>query len=392
MAFDLAVALVVALDRRHVHRRRQVVDHRVQHGLHALVLEGAAAQHRHDLVGHGAGAQALLDFLFAQRLAGQVFLEQRLIGLGRLSTIFAPGFGLGLHVRRNVPILEAHALAGIIPDDGLHLDQIDHALEMILGAHRQLDRHGVAFQALDDLALHAQEVRAHAVHLVDEGQARHLVLVGLAPDRLGLRLHAADGVVHHDGAVQHAHGAFDLDGEIHVPRRVDDVDAVLGIVAGHALPERGGGGRGDGDAAFLFLFHPVHHGGAVVHLADLVSDACVEEDALGGGRLARVDMGADADIAVKLDARLASHGLFPCCVQMGEDGKPDRALPRRREAAARCVAYRAPALASPILRAARQAARGKAKERCTGWTKRAAKQKAPPEGGLMPAGGALTDG
>ncbi|MNU09383.1 hypothetical protein D3C72_2559120 [compost metagenome] len=44
--------------------------------------------------------------------------------------------------------------------------------------------------------------------------------------------------------------------------------------------------------------------------ADLVGDAGVEEDALGGRRLAGVDMGADADIAIEIDARLAGHGLF----------------------------------------------------------------------------------
>jgi hypothetical protein len=36
-----------------VHRRRQVVDHGVQHGLHALVLEGGTAQHRHDFGSDG---------------------------------------------------------------------------------------------------------------------------------------------------------------------------------------------------------------------------------------------------------------------------------------------------------------------------------------------------
>src|ERR1700745_2436179 len=37
-----------------------------------------------------------------------------------------------------------------------------------------------------------------------------------------------------------------------------------------ALPLRRGGRRGDRDAALLLLFHPIHHGGALVDLADLV--------------------------------------------------------------------------------------------------------------------------
>ena len=40
------------------------------------------------------------------------------------------------------------------------------------------------------------EVRAHAVHLVDETNARNAILVGLAPHRFRLRLHAGDGVEH----------------------------------------------------------------------------------------------------------------------------------------------------------------------------------------------------
>ena len=73
------------------------------------------------------------------------------------------------------------------------------------------------------------------------------------------------------------------------------------------LPEAGGGRRSDGDAALLLLLHPVHDGGAVMHLADLVGHAGIEQDALGGRGLAGVDMRADADIAVVLDGSLACH-------------------------------------------------------------------------------------
>ena len=107
------------------------------------------------------------------------------------------------------------------------------------------------------------EVGADAVHLVDEADAGDAVRVGLAPDRLGLRLDAADGVEDGDGAVEHAQRPLDLDREVDVAGRVDDVDPVV-------LPDGGRGGGGDGDAALLLLHHPVHGGGAVVDLTDLV--------------------------------------------------------------------------------------------------------------------------
>ena len=127
------------------------------------------------------------------------------------------------------------------------------------------------------------------VHLVDEADAGHVVLVGLAPDRLGLGLHAGDGVENGDGTVEDPQRALHLDGEVHVAGRVDDVDPVVG-------PVTGGGRRGDGDAPLLLLGHPVHGGAALVDLADLVVDARVVQDALGRRGLARVDMGHDPDV------------------------------------------------------------------------------------------------
>src|SRR6185295_9713501 len=83
--------------------------------------------------------------------------------------------------------------------------------------------------------------------------------------------------------------------------RVDDVDAVI-------LPEtRRRSGR-DGDAALLLLLHPVHGRGAVVHFADLMRLAGVVEDALGRRRLAGIDVGHDADVAIVSDRGGASHG------------------------------------------------------------------------------------
>jgi hypothetical protein len=89
-----------------------------------------------------------------------------------------------------------------------------------------------------DLLDAAQEVGAGAVHLVDEREARHAVLVHLPPDRLGLRLHARDGAEHGAGRIEHAQAALDFDREVDVPRGVDDVEAVLGELVLHPLPER----------------------------------------------------------------------------------------------------------------------------------------------------------
>jgi hypothetical protein len=153
-----------------------------------------------------------------------------------------------------------------------------------------------------DHRLHALlEVGADAVHLVDVGDPRDVVLVRLTPHGLRLRLHPGDRVEQGDRAVEHAQRALDLDREVDVPGRVDDVDAVI-------LPLRGGRGRGDRDAALLLLLHPVHHGRALVHLADLVRAAGVVEDALGRRRLTGVDVRHDPDVSGVFERELTWHG------------------------------------------------------------------------------------
>ena len=124
----------------------------------------------------------------------------------------------------------------------------------------------------------------------------HGVLVGLAPHGHRLRLDAGDAVEDGDGAVEDAQRALDLGGEVDVAGGVDDVDLVV-------LPPAGRRGGRDGDAALLLLLHPVHGGGALVDLTDLVGDAGVEQDALGGGGLAGVDVRHDADVADLVEVR-----------------------------------------------------------------------------------------
>src|SRR5207237_4878438 len=124
----------------------------------------------------------------------------------------------------------------------------------------------------------AVEAGSRAVEFVDEADARDAVLVGLTPDCFGLRLDPGDSVEDRDRAVEDAKAALDLHREVNVAGRVNDVDAMLDAFA---LPEAGGGGAGDCDAALLLLLHPVHRGSPLVHLADLVRDARVEQHALG---------------------------------------------------------------------------------------------------------------
>ena len=200
---DVLLAGGVADGSRHVQRRGQVVDDRVEHGLHALVLERAAAQHRVGLRGDGQLADRALDLVDAEFLTTEILLQQRLVGLGDgLQQLGAVLVGLLLQVSRDVDDVVLLAELGLpAPDLGPHLDQVDDTLEAAFGADRQLDRNDVGAEALLHGAHREVEVGADLVHLIDEADARHVVLVGLAPDLFGLRLNALFPIEHRDGAV-----------------------------------------------------------------------------------------------------------------------------------------------------------------------------------------------
>src|SRR5262249_23389697 len=148
------------------------------------------------------------------------------------------------------------------PDHRLHLHQVHDADEVGLGPDRKLDRHRTALQPVHDRIHRVVEIRAHAVHLVDEADAGNAVLIRLTPNGLTLRLYAGNGIEDRHRPVQHAQAALHLGGEVDVTGRVDDIDLDV-------APFAGGGGGGNRDSALLLLLHPVHSGGALMDFAQL---------------------------------------------------------------------------------------------------------------------------
>ena len=241
--------------------------------------------------GEHALAQGRLDLGFRRLFTAEVLLEHLVVGFRHLlDQLLAVVLGLFHHVGRNLAddVVRAHRL--VLVGDRLHLNEVDDTNEAIFRTDGELDGDGVGLELRDDLVEGALEVRTDAVHLVHEADARDAVLVRLAPHRFGLRLDTGNRVEHGHGTVENAQRALHFSGEVDVTRRVDDVDAVL-------APEAGGGGRRDRDAALLLLLHPVHHGRAFVHFADLVRDARVEQDPFRRGRFTGINVRHDADVA-----------------------------------------------------------------------------------------------
>src|SRR6202012_1872343 len=116
-----------------------------------------------------------------------------------------------------------------------------------------------------------------------------------------LRPDAGHAVEHDDRAVEHAQRAVDLDVEVDVPGRVDQVDL-------RAVPVHRDGRAVDGDAALALLRIEGQARVAVVHFADAMVLARVEQDAFGGRGLARVDVRDDADVAQVAEGGVRGHG------------------------------------------------------------------------------------
>ena len=288
-----------------------VVDDGVEEGLDALVLEGRAGEDRDEGIVEGSLADEALEGGDVGLLPLEVGHEDVLVELdGGLDELLAPLGGLGLELVVDegdvVAVGEGDAVEGgpevlPAPDDGLHGDEVDDAEEVALGADGELQDGDRRPEHLDDGVDAEVEVGAGPVHLVEEAHAGDVVLVGLAPHGLGLRLDAGDAVEDGNGPVEDAEGPLDLQGEVDVAGSVDDVDPMV-------VPLARRGGARDGDAALLLLLHPVHRRAALVDLADLVRLAGVEQDALGRRRLAGVDVGHDADVAVQVEIDLALGG------------------------------------------------------------------------------------
>ena len=298
----LAVVGVGALDSGDVERARQVVDDGVEELLDALVLVGGTHENRVELVGENTLADGGLEHVDGDLLVLEDHHHELVIVLGRsvkqLGALLSGDLGeLGRNLVHGLGI--GHALVVGLEVPRGHGHEVDDAPELVLGTHGDLDGHGVGVQALLHGVDGVPEVGADAVILVDEGDARDVEVAGLAPHGLRLRLNAGDGVEHGDGAVEDAQRALDLGGEVNVAGGVDDLDAVGRALASLAalVPEAGGGSRLNGYAALLLLDHPVHGGGTVVDLTDLVGLAGVVQDALGRGGLTGVDVGHDADVA-----------------------------------------------------------------------------------------------
>ena len=287
--------------RSHLQRGGEVVAHGVEHLGDALVAQRRSAQEGHEPPGEGGAAQRGLERRLVEMPVGEDRLGGVVVGVGeRLEQRLPVGLALGRE-----PLLGAEGarVLRVAEADAPPRHQVLEPLEGGLGADGAVQgRDGLVRKVAPHGGEGHGEVGAHPVHLVGEGDAGHAVAVGLAPHRLALGLDAVGRVEDRHRAVEHSQAPLHLDGEVHVAGGVDEVQLV-------AAPVEAGHRRGDGDASLALEVHPVHHRGAVVHLAHPVRAARGEEEPLGERGLSCVDVGHDAEVADGAHPPLAPRSL-----------------------------------------------------------------------------------
>jgi len=136
---------------RNIERAGQVVDHRIEQRLHALVLEGGAAEHREDLHGDGGLADAGLELRFAGLFALEEQVENLVVGVGNgLDQRMAGDLGGLKQLGGNLfdRVFGAHGL--VVPENRLHRDEIDHAQKLCFRTDLNVDRNRTRAEAVDD--------------------------------------------------------------------------------------------------------------------------------------------------------------------------------------------------------------------------------------------------
>ena len=314
-------------DGRDVERARHVLDDRVEHFLDTAVAVGAAAADRDGRAQTAALAEGRLELLHGRLLAFKIQLHQLLVEVADLlHELVVPLLGLVGKLGRDIDNLHIVALLVFIIVC-LHIEKVDKSHEISFLANRYLKANRIFSKACADLVHRAEEIRANDIHLVDKCHTGDIVFVRLAPDVLGLGLHATLGIKYADRAIQDAKRPFDLHGEIHVTGSIDDVDAMLlgtrlGLPVLLQRPVAGGRSRGDGDTPLLLLLHPVHGRRTFVGITDLVVDTGIVENALRQRRLAGVDVGHDTDVPGSIQGIISSSSshVFKTSLNMMHTG------------------------------------------------------------------------
>ena len=282
-----------------IERRRQEHTYVVEQRLNTLVLEWRTLRHRNDIHSQSTLTDSGYNFLFSdRRRIVEELLHQGFVALsGSFYHLVVPLLSFVLQFSGDVVyfVFSTHCL--IVPEDSLHLDEVNDTLEVFFGTDRNWDYTRISAKNGLHLAYNFKEVGTWAVHLVYITDTWYVILVSLTPYSFRLGFNATYCTVSCYSAIEHAEWTFYLGSKVNVSRSINQVDLVDLVVP---VPLAGSGSWGDSDTALLLLGHPVHGSATIVYLANLVSFTCVEQDTLRSCSLTGIDVSHDTDVTSQM--------------------------------------------------------------------------------------------
>ncbi len=293
-----------SLDCLHIRRRWQVSHYGVQQQLNPLVPVRGPAQYRDYLNIQRRCPKSPYYVFPGDILSLKVFFQKAVIKVGHGFKHAVPVFlGQFRHVLGDGLFLALCAQVVHVVH-GLHGNQVHNALETVLLANGQLYRHRVCPQPFSHHFHHIEEIGPGYVHFVYICNPRNIILVRLAPYCLGLGLHSALCAKNRYRTIKDTQGPFHLNSEIHMPWRIDDVYSM-------ALPVCSSSSGSNGNPPLLFLLHPVHSGGAVMHFSHPVQPPGVKQDTLGSRGFPCINMCHYSDVSYFFYGKFSRHLSTP---------------------------------------------------------------------------------
>ena len=292
-----------------LHGRREVVDDRVEQAVGAQAAGRHAAGHREDVAVVGAVLERLDDLVVGDLLALEVALHQRL-GVLRdlvheLLAVLLREVGELVRDRDLLAVLAPVVLVG------LHVDEVDDAADLVLGADRDLRRDDVRAERGLERVERAEEVGAFAIEHVHVDEPRDAQLRRARPQTLGGDLHAHHGVDHEDRRLTDPQGAQGVGDEGRLTGRVDQVDLDV-------APLEGGQRRRDRHPARLLVLVGVRDGRAVGHRAQPRGRSGLEEQRLVQRGLAAPPVADERHVADP------AGGMGHACASFARSPPPSR--------------------------------------------------------------------
>ena len=204
-------------------RRRHALDEQVEERLRAEVLRRDAGRDREDLTARDSVLQRVRNLVDRELLALEVALHQALVRLhDRVEKLLAVLGDLGLELGRD------RARSGLAVALGArvcgHVQEVDDARQLVLGADRQSDGDALWRELLGELAERTVEVGALTVEHVHEDDACEPTCLGPLPHAARADLDAHHRADDDERAVRDGQRSDRVTLEAGVARRVDEVD------------------------------------------------------------------------------------------------------------------------------------------------------------------------